>query len=262
MEYTRSSEFVTHTVTGQRMHEDRQAVPTIVSANDLNMIIWSLMEIIKAAGMEGTEFNPDNPASYQKLLTSLGTLYANQMEFETVPASYKDLAIIVTTPHLRMMIWDAVQGKYVRAPWHQPCQLIYTYDNPASIPGALPVRGDLSYDQANYPDVVGRLGLSGVGTFTLVDARGEFLRVLDNGRGVDVGRVLGSAQIGAVQSHKHNMYFRSGSESSSGITDATGFLNVYSDADMGMLTNTTAIQSEGSDDGRPRNTAFPLWMTY
>ena len=118
MEYTRSSEFVTHTVTGQRMHEDRQAVPTIVSANDLNMIIWSLMEIIKAAGMEGTEFNPDNPASYQKLLTSLGTLYANQMEFETVPASYKDLAIIVTTPHLRMLIWDVVLGKYVRAVWN------------------------------------------------------------------------------------------------------------------------------------------------
>ena len=36
-------------------------------------------------------------------------------------------------------------------------------------------------------------------TFALPDARGEFLRGLDDGRGVDAGRALGSVQLDAMQ---------------------------------------------------------------
>jgi len=48
-------------------------------------------------------------------------------------------------------------------------------------------------------------------TFNLPDMRGEFLRGWDNGRGIDSGRALGSAQSGQNQSHSH-----SGSAASAG----------------------------------------------
>lgn len=46
----------------------------------------------------------------------------------------------------------------------------------------------------------------GSGDPLLPDYRGEFLRGLDLGRGVDPGRVLGSAQADEFKSHKHDMY--------------------------------------------------------
>lgn len=128
-------------------------------------------------------------------------VYAFRSAFATVPAAYVGAVITVSAPHLRQMIWNGTA--YVRAPWHQPGMVLYSYDNPASIPGYLPVRADVTYSQANYPDLVTRLGLSGAGTFSLVDLRGEFIRCLDNGRGVDAGRTLRSWVAGDNQSHSH-----------------------------------------------------------
>jgi microcystin-dependent protein len=41
-------------------------------------------------------------------------------------------------------------------------------------------------------------------TFALPDLRGEFLRGWDDGRGVDAGRVFGSAQADEFKSHTHS----------------------------------------------------------
>lgn len=43
----------------------------------------------------------------------------------------------------------------------------------------------------------------GFNTFNLPDTRGEFIRMLDDGRGVDASRVLGSKQDQMIQSHQH-----------------------------------------------------------
>jgi len=43
----------------------------------------------------------------------------------------------------------------------------------------------------------------GVSTFNLPDPRGKFVRVLDDGRGIDAGRVLGSSQADEIRSHNH-----------------------------------------------------------
>ncbi|MDQ0317825.1 DUF2793 domain-containing protein [Amorphus orientalis] len=44
---------------------------------------------------------------------------------------------------------------------------------------------------------------NGATTFNLPDLRGEFVRGLDDGRGVDTGRAIGSAQSDAFQGHIH-----------------------------------------------------------
>jgi microcystin-dependent protein len=43
----------------------------------------------------------------------------------------------------------------------------------------------------------------GVNTFNLPDPRGKFIRVLDDGRGIDSGRVLGSSQADETRAHNH-----------------------------------------------------------
>lgn len=128
-------------------------------------------------------------------------LYAFRDSPDRVPDGYVGGVIVVRTPHLRMLAWNGKE--YVRAPWNQPGMVLYSYDNPASIPGYLPVRGDVVYNQANYPDLVARLGLSGAGTFSLIELRGEFIRCLDNGRGVDAGRGPRTAQAGDNRWHSH-----------------------------------------------------------
>lgn len=191
--------------------------------------------------------------------------------YTAVPTTFKAWQIVVTQPHLRLMVWSTAQNKYVRAPWHQPCQLFFSYDNPASMPGALPVRADAVWQQADFPDVAARLGLSGVGTFTLVEARGEGVRVLDNGRGVDAGRVLRSLQIDAMQQiygELHDYAPRSGFSTNGAFTYATGGSN---DRQVGVGTgvmsgNVTVFDSgrvtRTASETRMRNIAFPLWMTF
>lgn len=60
----------------------------------------------------------------------------------------------------------------------------------------------------------------GFTTFNLPDLRGEFIRGFDDGRGVDGGRTMGSAQSGAIQSHGHT-----GSSAESGNHTHTGAAN-------------------------------------
>jgi hypothetical protein len=188
--------------------------------------------------------------------------------YTSVPTVFKAWMIAVTNPHLRIMIWDSVNSKYVRAPWHQPCKLFFSYDNPSSLPGALPVRADATWNQADFPDVVERLGLSGAGTFTLVEARGESIRVLDNGRGVDTGRALRSAQGDAMRNLTGKlgflMYPSGTTPSSSEAVDgsyvganswAAGSSNVYNS------TFNASRQVPTANEFRMRNIAFPLWMT-
>lgn len=62
--------------------------------------------------------------------------------------------------------------------------------------------------RTNYAALFAAIGTTfGVGdgstTFNLPDLRGEFIRSLDDGRGVDSGRALGSSQADELKSHTH-----------------------------------------------------------
>jgi hypothetical protein len=75
MDYTTSADHVVDATTGNRRHDDQNPITTVWSAADSSMLIWSLMEIIKEAELEGKPFNPADPASYGVLKAALQKLY-------------------------------------------------------------------------------------------------------------------------------------------------------------------------------------------
>ncbi|MEB2508919.1 phage tail protein [Burkholderia multivorans] len=76
MDYTTSLDNVVHGATGRRMHSDSIAVPTVWSGNDANMVIWSMMEMLKLANVAGQAFNPDDEASYTRFREALLKVFA------------------------------------------------------------------------------------------------------------------------------------------------------------------------------------------
>lgn len=73
-----------------------------------------------------------------------------------------------------------------------PIGTIIAYYGTIAPTGYLPCAGQ-TINSASFPDLVEFLNPSG-STATIPDLRGEFLRGLDSGRGVDTGRVIGSSQ--------------------------------------------------------------------
>lgn len=86
--------------------------------------------------------------------------------------------------------------------------------------GFLEIDGSVK-SAAAYPDLAKFLGAAfnkgdeGPGNFRLPESRGEFLRGWDHGRGVDVGRAMGSYQLDQFQGHTF-----SGAAASGGSTPA------------------------------------------
>jgi phage-related tail fiber protein len=82
-------------------------------------------------------------------------------------------------------------------------------------PGYLELDGSVQ-SIAAYPDLAAFLGTTynkgdeGAGNFRLPESRGEFLRGWDHGRGVDVGRAVGSAQADTLKNHFHYLPTESG----------------------------------------------------
>lgn len=101
----------------------------------------------------------------------------------------------------------------------------------------------------------------GVSTFRSPEGRGEFVRVLDEGRGIDIARTAGSAQVDRFQGHTHYI----------GAPAATNGSGVGARTDTNNPMNTYpqgAQSSEYANDGvngtprvgnetRPRNIAYP-----
>ena len=110
-----------------------------------------------------------------------------------------------------------------------------------------------TFSASNYP----KLALV-FPALTLPESRGEFLRIWDDGRGVDAGRGLLSAQGYAYQSHSHRLLMSAGSAGSGNVIGIDSSLN-------GTLTyninqpgggQIQAIENAGGTETRPRNIAF------
>ncbi|KUQ04416.1 phage tail protein [Enterobacter roggenkampii] len=96
-------------------------------------------------------------------------------------------------------------------------------------------------------------------SLTLTEARGEFPRIWDDGRGVDGGRTLLSAQGFAQQRITGN--FMGGAMGSSGSIKAGAFVNSYTNygagsQDLQYFSIDSAIETKTASETRPRNIAF------
>ena len=88
-------------------------------------------------------------------------------------------------------------------------------------------------------------------TFALPDVRGEFLRGLDDGRGVDTGRTIGSAQDDTMEGHTHGL---------NEVVVAAGTGAIVSNA--GATGTGRFVSSFGGTETRPRNIALLACIKY
>ncbi|EJZ56816.1 Phage-related tail fiber protein [Pseudomonas fluorescens R124] len=109
-----------------------------------------------------------------------------------------------------------------------PVGSIVAFPVDAPPPGFLELDNSVK-NSATYPDLSAYLGGKfnrgdeGVGNFRLPEARGEFLRGWDHGRGVDSGRGLGSLQSMQAEGHSHV----------TGVNDTAAVASIQSARGMG-----------------------------
>jgi len=89
--------------------------------------------------------------------------------------------------------------------------------------------------------------------FTIPDWRGEFVRGWDHGRGVDIGRALGSGQLDELKSHTHTRAL----EGSTGSTNRPP----RGDSAGGSVTS-EADNPTGGAETRPRNKSAMAVIKY
>ena len=134
--------------------------------------------------------------------------------------------------------------------------------------------------RTTYSDLFSAIGTTygagdGSTTFNVPDLRGEFLRGLDDSRGVDSGRTLGSAQGSQNLQHNHSASANSSvsdpghahgyvaaivsadTESGSGDGEAFNQNRTTNSATTGIsVTTTVTVNNAGGSEARPRNIAL------
>jgi phage-related tail fiber protein len=137
-----------------------------------------------------------------------------------------------------------------------PPGLVGYFGGSAAPVGWLKANG-AAVSRAAYADLYAAIGTTfgagdGFTSFNLPDLRGEFVRGWDDGRGVDSGRALGSAQGDLLKSHTHTF-------PNSGKSDQTGLTSAAGDNSIAGYTATTAT---GGSETRPRNIALLACVKY
>lgn len=97
----------------------------------------------------------------------------------------------------------------------------------------------------------------GATTFNLPDLRGEFIRGHDNGRGVDSGRAIATAQAGQMPSHNHTVNTYVGGSGSA-------VANTGSDSGPYVVPGGTSATggTSNSSENRPRNIAMRACIKF
>lgn len=127
-------------------------------------------------------------------------------------------------------------------------QLAYS---PASMPTGYLACNGAAISRSTYSALFTVIGTTyGVGdgstTFNLPDLRGVFLRGLDDGKGYDTGRAIGTYQADDLKSHSHYLNWANGN-TNNGVSAIPNYVN----SNFGTI-NTS---STGGTETRPKNVA-------
>lgn len=138
-----------------------------------------------------------------------------------------------------------------------PVGSIVAFPVDAPPPGFLELDNSVR-SSATYPDLSAYLGGKfnkgdeGVGNFRLPEARGEFLRGWDHGRGVDAGRTLGSYQVDENKAHAHATSYELVTDTFAAGTALRNFVQEFG------AQNNVQTNASGGTESRPRNIAV-MW---
>lgn len=136
---------------------------------------------------------------------------------------------------------------------------VIAYFGMAAAPSGWLAADGSTVSRTTYDDLFAAIGTTfGVGdgstTFVLPDLRGEFIRGLDGGRGVDTGRTLGSTQAEDLAAHTHGFTQYQGSGGS--VSDAVAKLEQAGAGGDDQLAKTFTTAASGGTETRPRNLAL------
>lgn len=153
---------------------------------------------------------------------------------------------------------DLVDGQH--AGWLAPPSAVSLFLRSSAPPGWLKANG-AAVSRTTYGRLFGVIGTgyghgNGSTTFNLPDLRGEFLRVWDDGRGVDGGRGFASWQGDLVRAHNHAVGHYAGHNpfgSHHFETDPHGYVNRVND---GVRRGSASTSWYGGNETRPRNVAL------
>lgn len=224
MNYTQADAYATHGGTGNRMHQDTAPVPTMVTAQDLNMVIWSCMKVIQDAGISAATFDANTPGTYDRLSLAVAALAAGQ------PGDVKISA-----------------ASTVQAGWLE-CD------------GSVKVRATYAALFAAIGTSYNTGGEAGT-DFRLPDLRGSFVRGWDHGRGVDAGRAIASSQLDALQNITGTLGAANGGgtgASGAFVADGTPFNHITagtSGTDNSWTFDASRVARTATET-RPRNVAM------
>lgn len=143
-----------------------------------------------------------------------------------------------------------------------PDRPLIVWEPSASVPAGYIKANGAVLSRSVYAWLFGRIGETfgagdGSTTFEIPDLRGEFLRGLDDGRGVDVGRLVGSVQSDMFESHRHTLTTNTGP---AGATFQGDIINFQVASNSGPVNKT--VSYTGGDETRPRNVAGLYCIAY
>ncbi|WP_268799074.1 phage tail-collar fiber domain-containing protein [Pseudomonas huanghezhanensis] len=131
--------------------------------------------------------------------------------------------------------------------------MVAAFDMEVAPPGWLKRNGS-DVSRTAYAKLFAKIGTlygagDGVTTFNIGDSRGVFIRGLDEGRGLDPDRRLGSLQAGQIESHSHEASAApAGYHAHAGSTDAQGH-HAHSGSTYGAGSHSHTTNALGSNNG-------------
>ena len=234
-----------NTATGQ--------VGSLIPSSWGNAVTDELLNVIQAGGEQPAENDND------QLLAAIKVIVRDSIPPEKIRTTLAEYGI--TDAYTKSVTYTKAEIEALLKNMSAlPVGAMVPFPKGAVPAGFLEVDGSVQ-SAATYPDLAAYLGTTfnqgneGAGNFRLPDSRGEFLRGFDHGRGVDVGRALGSWQDSDNKAHTHGS--TAGAAWKFLSSDATGGAGL-SGGSGSRVTYTAEITSSGGSEARPRNLAV-MW---